>query len=93
MPSEARPPTHPMNLMGELMMAQAQGAMALFGQMLPGRRQGETSGADAGKAASAEALQWADAATRLQAMWTDFQVEQLARVTAAPPPSSTPASG
>ena len=85
MPSEAGPPTHPMNLMGELMMAQAQGAMALFGQMLPGRRQGETSGADAGKAASAEALQWADAATRLQAMWTDFQVEQLARVTAAPP--------
>jgi polyhydroxyalkanoate synthase len=74
MSSKAGPPDNPMNLFGELMMAQAQGAMALFGQMLPGTK----------AAPNAEAEKWADAAARLQKMWTDFQLEQIARVTAAP---------
>jgi polyhydroxyalkanoate synthase len=87
MPTEATPPTNPMNLFGELMMAQAQGAMALFGQMIPAAKAGK----DAAKGSGEEAVQWADAAARLQALWTDFQVEQIARATTAPPPFLDPA--
>jgi polyhydroxyalkanoate synthase len=80
MPSEAGSPTNTMNLFGELMMAQAQGAMALFGQMLPGTKSG----------ASEDAAQWAEAAGRLQVLWTDFQVDQITRATAAPSPFMDP---
>jgi polyhydroxyalkanoate synthase len=76
MPTKAGPPDNPMNLFGELMMAQAKGAMALFGQMLPAAK-AEGVGDDA--------AQWTQAASRLQALWADFQVEQLGRVSAAQP--------
>jgi polyhydroxyalkanoate synthase len=79
MPTEAGPPQDitdkPANLFAEMMMAQAQGAMALFGQMIP------STTADTRD----DAAHWAEAAGRMQAMWTDFQIEQLAKVTAAPP--------
>jgi polyhydroxyalkanoate synthase len=80
MPTNPGPPDNPMNLFGELMFAQAQGALALFGQMLP-----QPGGAQASADGKSEALQWAKAAGRLQAMWTDFQVEQIAKATSAPP--------
>jgi polyhydroxyalkanoate synthase len=80
-----------MNLFGELMMAQAQGALALVAQMLPaGSRPGAdsspSSSADSGGGSSPaeDAVQWAEAARRLQALWSDFQVEQLAGVAQAP---------
>lgn len=76
MPTKAGTPDNPMNLFGELMMAQAQGALAMFGQMLPAAK------ADA---STDDAAQWAQAATRLQALWTDFQVEQMGRVSKAQP--------
>jgi polyhydroxyalkanoate synthase len=72
-----------MNLFGELMMAQAQGAMALFGQMLPAK----TSGG-----ATDEAEKWGDAAGRLQKLWTDFQLEQITRATTAPAQLMDPAN-
>lgn len=79
MPSEAGPPPNttnkPANPFAELMMAQAQGAMALFGQMMPSKT----------PEAADDATHWADAATRIQTMWTEFQLEQLAKVSAAPP--------
>ncbi len=61
------------NIFAEVMMAQAQGALALFSQMMPAKT---LTGQDA---------HWADAAARMQAMWADFQVEQIAKVSAAPP--------
>jgi polyhydroxyalkanoate synthase len=88
MPTNAGPPTNPMNLFGELMMAQAQGAMALFGQMLPGAKASGTSesaSAGAGGGLGDDAAQWAQAAGRLQALWTDFQVEQLGRISSVQP--------
>lgn len=79
MPTEAGPPQDttktPASLFAEIMMAQAQGAMALFGQVLPTKT----------TQAQEEAAHWAEMAGRMQAMWTDFQVEQLAKVTATPP--------
>jgi polyhydroxyalkanoate synthase len=79
MPSEAGPPqdttNKPVNLFADMMMAQAQGAMALLGQMMPVKTPGSTE----------DASHWAEAASRMQAMWTDFQLEQLAKVTTAPP--------
>ena len=68
-------PTKPADMFGELMMAQAQSALALFGQMLP------AESPDTQK----ELEQWTSAATRLQTMWADFQVEQIGRAAAATP--------
>ncbi|VWX53422.1 alpha/beta hydrolase [Novosphingobium sp. 9U] len=90
MPTQAGPSDASMNLFGEMMMAQAQGALALFGQMLPqAQPSGEPAqlgtGNDAKPAPTEEAVKWAEAATRLQTLWTDFQVEQLARASAASP--------
>jgi polyhydroxyalkanoate synthase len=65
-----------MNFFGELMMAQAKGAMALFDQMMPTAK---------AKGTTEDAAQWAQAATRLQTLWADFQVEQLARMSSAQP--------
>jgi polyhydroxyalkanoate synthase len=86
MPTEAGSPTNTMNLFGELMMAQAQGAMALFGQMLPSA----TLASATKSGPSEDTTQWADAAARLQALWTDFQVDQIARVTSVPSPFMDP---
>ena len=96
MPNEAGPPTTttPMNLFGELMMAQAQGALALFGRMLPTTAKADAArgtGDAAKTGASQDAVQWAEAAGRLQALWTDFQVEQITRATSAPSPLLDPA--
>jgi polyhydroxyalkanoate synthase subunit PhaC len=85
MPTEAGPPQDmsetSANLFGAIMMAQAKGAMALFGQMMPAKT----------AEAQEEAAHWADMAARVQAMWTDFQIEQLAKVTASPPQFLDPA--
>ena len=93
MPTKADTPDHPAshgasgNIFAELMMAQAQGALALFGQMLP-----RASSGSAGDTAAAkdEAPNWAEVGTRLQTMWTDFQVEQMARAAAAQSPFMDP---
>ncbi|MEW9854942.1 PHA/PHB synthase family protein [Novosphingobium sp. M1R2S20] len=66
------------DLFAEMMMAQAQGAMALFGQFLPHAESSGASGAE-------EAAHWASLAVRLQTMWAEFQMEQLAKAAATPP--------
>jgi polyhydroxyalkanoate synthase len=82
MPSEAGPPqdtaNKPANLFADMMMAQAQGALALFSQMMPAK-----TPAASGEA-TPDATHWADAAGRMQAMWAEFQLEQLAKVSVAP---------
>jgi polyhydroxyalkanoate synthase len=79
MPSEPGPPQDTAkksgNLFANMMMAQAQGAMALFSQMIPAKT----------PEAADDASHWAEAASRMQAMWAEFQLEQLSKVTAAPP--------
>ncbi|MBB4857578.1 polyhydroxyalkanoate synthase [Novosphingobium chloroacetimidivorans] len=85
MPTQAGPFDASMNLFGELMMAQAQGALALFGQMLPQAQPAQLADSSRTAAPSGDAAKWAEAAARLQALWTDFQVEQLARASAASP--------
>jgi polyhydroxyalkanoate synthase len=79
MPSEPGPPQDTAsksgNLFADLMMAQAQGAMTLFSQMIPAKT----------PEAADDATHWAEAASRMQAMWAEFQLEQLSKVTAAPP--------
>ncbi|MET1757104.1 class I poly(R)-hydroxyalkanoic acid synthase [Novosphingobium sp. RD2P27] len=78
MPSKVGPTDKTTDLFAELLMAQAQGALALFGQMLP---QSDASVAESER----ESGDWAESAARLQAMWAEFQVDQMARVSAASP--------
>lgn len=108
MANQAGPFDGAMNLFGELMMVQAQSALALFGQALsPQALLGGSPASDAPRCpeprfsdnpsdpaaegqpsappVSEEALQWANAARRLQTMWADFQLEQLVKASAAPP--------
>ena len=80
MPTKAETPAKPSALFGELMMAQAQAALALFGQILPA----------ADSDASKEAAEWAAKASRLQSIWTDFQVEQINRLGSIAKPAADP---
>lgn len=76
MPSKVGPTDKTTDLFAELMMTQAQSALTVFGQMLP------QSGASVSESESGD---WAESAARLQAMWADFQVDQMARASAALP--------
>lgn len=86
MPIETGQTINPMNLFGEMMMAQARAAMALFGQMAPATANASESDEKIDGAPSNDALQWTNSATRLQDLWTEFQVEQIARTKAVTPP-------
>ncbi len=85
MSTEPRPPAHPMAFWGELMMAQAQGTLALLGQAMPSSAGTTPPEESPTKGLTQDAMQWAEAATRLQTMWADFQVEQLAKAGVSPP--------
>lgn len=71
-------------LFTEMFRSQSQQAMGqitgLFGQFMP---------AD-GLAEAENAVQWAQIASRMHAIWTDYQVEQLGKAQASPPHYADP---
>lgn len=62
------------DLVTDVLKTQAQGLATLLGQMTPA----------AGSPEAETAVHWAEIATRMHAIWTDYQVEQLGKVREAP---------
>ena len=69
------------DFLSDLMRTQAEGFKTLFGQIIPHEA---TSAAE-------PLMQWSELAGRLHAMWTDFQVEQIGKQSAAPKHYADPA--
>ncbi|SFF88050.1 polyhydroxyalkanoate synthase [Novosphingobium sp. CF614] len=67
-------------LMTDLMRKQAQGLTTLFGNLAP------QEGTPEAKAA----IHWAEIASRMHAIWTEFQVEQLNKASDKPPHYADP---
>ncbi|EIZ79903.1 polyhydroxyalkanoate synthase [Novosphingobium sp. Rr 2-17] len=59
------------DLMSDVLRTQANGVAALFGSLVPAE----------GTPEAKSAVQWADVAARMHATWTDYQVEQLGKIT------------
>ncbi|MEE4453819.1 class I poly(R)-hydroxyalkanoic acid synthase [Novosphingobium resinovorum] len=64
------------DLISDVMKSQVQGLTTLFGQMIPAE----------GSPEAEATVQWAEVAGRLHSIWTEFQVEQLNKVSAEKPP-------
>ncbi|MCJ2178454.1 PHA/PHB synthase family protein [Novosphingobium album (ex Hu et al. 2023)] len=68
------------DLMNDVLRTQTENMATLFGSLMPA----------AGKADPDSAVQWAKIAARMQSLWTDYQVEQIGKVTDSPPHYADP---
>lgn len=68
------------DLMNDVLRAQTENMATLFGSLMPA----------SGKADPESAVQWAKIAARMQSLWTDYQVEQISKVTGSPPHYADP---
>ncbi|WP_067736822.1 PHA/PHB synthase family protein [Novosphingobium naphthalenivorans] len=68
------------DLMNDVVRTQTENMATLFGALMPA----------SGKPDPDAAVQWAKIAARMQSLWTDYQVEQIGKVTDSPPHYADP---